>query len=153
MKARSFLLADDDKDDVEMFCEILMGIDNTILCHCVENGKEALRILDELAEKPDLIFLDINMPVMNGWQCLKQLKEDKRYQQIPVVVYSTSSHRREIDIAMELGALCFLTKPSDFKELQEIFRVIINNLGANLLSALYNFHKNSSNCILAVKNE
>jgi CheY-like chemotaxis protein len=148
MDKKIFLLADDDSDDTEMFCEALTAIDKTFDCRCVENGREVLETLGMLDEMPSLIFLDINMPLLNGWQCLKQLKEAERYRQIPVVIYSTSSHQREIDIAMELGALCFLTKPSDFGELKEMLRVIINNLGPDLSKAIGGFCKGQSRAVL-----
>lgn len=136
MEKRVFLLADDDKDDTEMFCEALAMIDSNIVCHCASDGREALKKLSELSEKPQIIFLDVNMPVMNGWQCLKHLKEDKHYEKIPVIVVSTSSHQREREIAAELGAFCHLTKPNDFNELTMILDVIVTNLGDGLLSAL-----------------
>ena len=136
MEKKIFLLADDDQDDTEMFSEALAMIDNNIVCHCASDGREALKKLNELSEKPQIIFLDVNMPVMNGWQCLKHLKADKRYEKIPVIIISTSSHQREQEIAAELGAFCYLTKPNDFNELTTILDVIVTNLGDGLLSAL-----------------
>jgi CheY-like chemotaxis protein len=79
---KNFLLADDDSDDREMFCEALLSIESTVICHTAVDSREALHMLDELAMQPHLIFLDVNMPVMSGWQCLKFLKEHhdtKRY--------------------------------------------------------------------------
>jgi CheY-like chemotaxis protein len=136
MDKKIFLLVDDDLDDTEMFCEALASIDNSIVCHCAGNGQEALQTLNTLYEKPNIIFLDVNMPVMNGWQCLKHLKEDERYKQIPVIIVSTSSHKRESEIAADLGALCYLTKPNDFDELTIVLQVIVANLDDGLSSAL-----------------
>lgn len=138
MQNRIFLLADDDRDDTEMFSEALAAIDETIVCHCVSDGRQALDTLDELVQLPDLIFLDVNMPVMNGWQCLKALKEDDRYYQVPVIIISTSSHERDIEIASELGALCYFTKPHYFTELTGVLQVIVENVEAGLPSALRN---------------
>lgn len=56
MDKKIFLLADDDRDDTEMFMETIAGIDNSIICHCTADGREALQKLDELTEKPHLIF-------------------------------------------------------------------------------------------------
>jgi len=142
MNNKIFLLADDDQDDTEMFCEAIEGIDKNIVCHCVTDGREALKKLAELPKKPDLIFLDINMPVMNGWQCLKFLKEDERYREIPVIVISTSSHQREKNIAASLGALCYFTKPNDFSELVQVLQIIVANVGAGLPNALENIQGN-----------
>ncbi|HYF33035.1 MAG TPA: response regulator [Chitinophagaceae bacterium] len=129
-----FLLADDDNDDMQLFCEALESVDPSVICYCAVNGLEVLDILSR-EEKPDLIFLDVNMPGMNGWQCLKAIKEIEAYKHIPVFMYSTSAHQREVDIALNLGAMCFFTKPHKFSELKSILQVITENIHANLLSA------------------
>ena len=123
----TILLAEDDKDDRELFCEALTNISAHTTIHYAENGIEVLNKLEELTTSPDMIFLDINMPVMNGWQCLKTLKEDNRYKNIPIVVYSSSSHQREKDIARDMGALLFFTKPNDFYQFMEKLGSIINS--------------------------
>lgn len=138
MDRKIFLLADDDRDDTEMFMEAITGIDSSIICHCTSDGREALLKLDELTEKPDLIFLDVNMPAMNGWQCLQILKADERYKKIPVVIISTSSHQRDINTAAELGTLCYFIKPNDFNELTQILQVMVASLGVGLADALRN---------------
>jgi CheY-like chemotaxis protein len=149
MNGRIFLLADDDSDDTEMFVEAIAGIDKSINCHSAVDGQEALKKLDELNKKPDLIFLDVNMPVMTGWQCLKILKEDERYNHIPVIIISTSSHQREIDIAIDLGALCYLTKPNNFNELKQVLQVIVMNIGTELPNALRDMQKKGSSFVFA----
>src|SRR5580765_482767 len=121
MMNKVLLLADDDVDDRELFCEALQAIDPSIICHLATDGKEVFEILsnNEL-DKPQLIFLDINMPRMDGWQCLSQLKEKSEYRDIPVLIYSTSVHQRDANRAIELGALCFFAKPNSFSELKNI---------------------------------
>lgn len=136
-----FLLADDDRDDTELFCEALSSIDQEVVCHCATDGREALKVLQELDRKPDIIFLDINMPVMNGWQCLKEIKKTAVYKEIPVIVYSTSTHQREIDIARELGAFCFFTKPSNYFELKESLQLIVSNMGSSLVKAMKDYNQ------------
>jgi len=136
MEQRIFLLADDDIDDREMFCEALGAINHMIVCHTEKDGRAALAALDELNTPPELIFLDVNMPVMNGWQCLQYLQEHKRYSAIPVIVMSTSSSQREINIAQSLHALCYLTKPHDFNDLIGVLRTIVDNPGTRLPAAL-----------------
>ena len=121
------LLAEDDTDDRELFCEALLDNDTSRTIHCTENGREAIDKLQQLSSLPDMIFLDINMPVMNGWQCLKVLKEDDRYKNIPVVVYSSSSHQREKDIATDMGAANFFTKPDNFYEFKEKLSMLVNS--------------------------
>lgn len=132
MAKNIFLLADDDSDDKELFSEALRSIDINIVCHITSDGSEALEKLSNLAEKPHLIFLDINMPVMNGWQCIKALKQDEKYVNIPVIIISTSSHQREMDLAQDFGALCYVTKPNDFNELRQVLQIFLAGLGAGL---------------------
>ncbi|HYC86884.1 MAG TPA: response regulator [Chryseosolibacter sp.] len=106
-----FLIVDDDTDDADLFCEALYQVaPKKMRCLKVENGQELFEVLSrEGTFSPDLIFLDINMPVMNGWQCLKKLKNDSCWKDIPTVIYSTSTSKRDIDLAYELGAMFFVT--------------------------------------------
>lgn len=135
-----FLLADDDDDDTELFREALEAIDPLIVCYCVRDGKKVLeRLGNKEFEKPQIILLDINMPGMNGWECLAELKKNEEYKDIPVIMYSTSSHQGESNIAIDLGALCFFTKPSDFIELENILKVIASTVNENLREALSQF--------------
>ncbi len=136
----TFLLADDDADDKTLFCEALSEIDPAIVCHTASDGKEALQILSEQQiMKPNIIFLDINMPVMDGWQCLVKLKEHNTHKDIPVIMYSTSSYQRDIEQALEGGAFCFFTKPSDYRELRNILRLIATTPVESLSAAMKEF--------------
>ena len=119
----SILLVDDDLDDAELFCDALVAADPDFKCHAARNGREALDLLDKILI-PSLIFLDLNMPVMNGWDCLKLLKSNALYKNIPVLMYSTSSNQNEKAIAADLGALGFITKPDDYGELKRILKVL-----------------------------
>lgn len=137
--SKIFLLADDDSDDADMFQEVLSEIDPAIIFHRSWDGYGVLESLeDKSLEHPDIIFLDINMPGMNGWQCLAKLKNSGAYKDIPVIIYSTSSNTRDAEIALDLGALCYITKPNDFNTLKKIFEIIVLNLNGNLLEALSN---------------
>ena len=137
---RFFLHADDDRDDAELFNEAVGSLDPAVEFEHVEDGRAVIDFLsDPHKRNPDLIFLDLNMPQMSGWQCLAKLKNDIYLQSIPVVMYSTSSHPRDKEIAVELGAHGFITKPTDFKELQRILRRISLEIGGgDLRKALKN---------------
>lgn len=136
MIKKLILLADDDIDDTEMFYEALADINENIECHCAINGSEALKILNDLNDLPKLIFLDVNMPVMSGWECLKFLKKDKRYQDIPVIMISTSSHKNDMEMASNLGSVCYFVKPNDFNDLKFVLSSIVSNLETDLKDAL-----------------
>lgn len=129
--ATKVFLADDDQDDREIFSEALASLDANVLYEGVENGKEAIEVLFSNTGRPNVIFLDINMPVMSGWDVLKKLKSDSQYADIPVIVYSTSSGEKEKRIAFELGAHCFVTKPESMKLIKAMLEVVISNVKNN----------------------
>jgi len=108
---RTFLLIDDDQDDKELFCEAIFAIDEQIVCYAETNGRKALEKLNsKKIENPDVIFLDVNMPIMDGWQCLSMLKSSDALKNIPVIMYSTSSQFEDIEKAQQMGAASFFTK-------------------------------------------
>jgi len=113
----TILYADDDPDDRELVSEVFSKIDPSISCVTVRDGREAIKTLHLAVELPDYIFLDINMPLMGGKDCLIELKKDKRLRVIPVIIYSTTIDRDEIDYFYDLGASSFLRKPNSFEEL------------------------------------
>lgn len=137
---KKFLIADDDSDDVELFKEALRNADPSIACYAASNGKEVFEKLNsgEFAH-PDIIFLDINMPEMDGWDCLAALKKDEAYKLIPVIMYSTSNEQRDVDTALNLGALCFYTKPTSFIQLQIVLSLIASNLEGHLVEAIKSY--------------
>src|SRR6185369_504496 len=85
------LLVDDDDDDQVMFLDALGEISNDVECITMNNGVEAIKSLKILRPLPSIIFLDLNMPLMNGFECLKHLKKDEQYKKIPVVIFTTSN--------------------------------------------------------------
>lgn len=138
-RKKILLLVDNDFDDAQLFEEALSEIDPSAIFRFAENGQDALdKLENENLEKPHIIFLDINMPVMDGWQCLTQLKKNEAYRNIPVIIYSTASYQREVDIAFDLGASCFYTKPKDYKHLKINLKIIADNLHRNLMEAIRN---------------
>lgn len=111
------LNVDDDQEDREFFCDALREIDPTIVCLVAGSGMDALSLLKKQTAHPDYIFLDINMPLMDGKQCLKALKTIPEFQDIPVIMYSTSTDSDEIRECYSLGAEDFLIKPHSYEKL------------------------------------
>lgn len=128
-KLKTLMIVDDDSDDREFFCEALNDIDSSAECLVAINGEDALKILrNGIKQLPDFIFLDLNMPRMDGRTCLAELKKDAKLKNIPVIIFSTSSYPQDIEETHERGAAYFLTKPSDFKKLKsEIVFVMSEN--------------------------
>ncbi|MEX2235392.1 MAG: response regulator [Cyclobacteriaceae bacterium] len=104
----TILYADDDVDDRELLSEAFQEIDSSISCRTVSDGQEAIETLHQIIELPDFVFLDINMPVMDGRNCLVELKKDSRLKVIPVIIYSTAIDQDEINRFYKLGASSFL---------------------------------------------
>lgn len=124
---RSILLIDDDDDDRSLFKEALSIHDKSIQCWTANDGQQGLELLTyELVILPDLIFLDLNMPKMNGIDFLKNVKSNRGFKTIPVVMYTTSSHPADVKKTKELGAIDYLTKPSDFNELYKKIVAVLN---------------------------
>ena len=114
---KNVFLVDDDRDDREIFIEALAEVDDSFSCFTAENGEDAIKKLHASAIIPDYIFLDLNMPRMNGRECLVEIKSIKQLKEIPVIIYTTSSLQKEKEELEKLGAWMFLTKPSNFSDL------------------------------------
>jgi CheY-like chemotaxis protein len=120
---KGIMLVDDDPEDREVFSDVYLAQFPGEQLYFAENGERALQSLELLFEQKAelcLIVLDLNMPIMNGSQTLKKLKEDERFRDIPVVIYSTSVNETEREECYRLGALDYLVKPSSFSDSVEI---------------------------------
>jgi CheY-like chemotaxis protein len=117
-KIKKIFLADDDEDDQLIFSEAVAAIDPSIQIDIAFNGKDALLKLNQMQSLPDLIFLDINMPLMDGFECLREIKLFAKYLNIPVIIYSTSHALSMVETSERLHADAFLTKPTSQKQLE-----------------------------------
>jgi len=127
LKLKSVLLVDDDIDDQDLFIEAVNEVDDSIECMSASNCEEALDLLkNKKIGMPDMIFLDLNMPRLNGKQCLAELKKEAHLADIPVIIYSTSSEKRDIEETSRLGAAHFLTKPNKFEELCKAISYVVS---------------------------
>ena len=113
---KTILLAEDDEDDYFLFCEAIKDFQGSLSLNWVRNGEELIAELTR--NKTDIIFLDINMPLKNGFECLREIRSDDRLKKIPVIVYSTSDDTKLIDSMYNAGANLYLCKPIEFKKLK-----------------------------------
>ncbi|MBS1566651.1 MAG: response regulator [Bacteroidetes bacterium] len=113
-------LIDDDVDDQDIFILALGEVDKSIHCHVASDAADALKRLGSGELQPDFIFLDLNMPRMNGKQCLSHLKKIDFLTDIPVIIYSTSSDLRDKNETEQLGAADYIVKPNSVSALAEI---------------------------------
>ncbi|TVZ15454.1 response regulator [Maribacter sp. MAR_2009_72] len=119
-------LVDDDEDDRSFFEEAIEEINIATQLFLFENGQEILKFLNlNQPILPKLIFLDLNMPIINGLQCLKEIRSHNHLDLIKVAIYSTSSSSTDIESAFAEGANLYVTKPDSFKKLTEIIHNIL----------------------------
>lgn len=123
------LIVEDNPGDVELAREALRETSLTLDVYVAEDGEEALRFLrreDDLAEAPpvDLVLLDLNMPKKTGHEVLDEMKADPDLRLTPVVVFTSSSAREDIEKAYDRYANCYITKPGDLDELVNVVRAI-----------------------------
>ena len=118
-------LVDDDPDDHEIFSIAMKDANSTSICVTAKNGLDALEQLQ--SNKlfiPDYIFLDLNMPVLDGKQLLIEIKKMDHLKDIPVIIYTTSSREMDIEETRRLGASHFIVKPYGMSRLTEILSSI-----------------------------
>ncbi len=123
---QNILLIDDDEDDREIFVSAVRGISNDVSFTGMSDAASALRKLENRDLVPEVIFLDINMPIMNGSQFLKEVKKNEALKNIPVIIFSTSSDASTIQKMKELGADIFITKPGKYKDLVDLLKPLIS---------------------------
>jgi len=110
----NIILAEDDIDDQNIFQIALQEIDSSVQAQFVSNGRELIQLLQHF--KPDLLFLDLEMPYKNGLECLLEIKRDPRLEKIPVIVFSSSTKPSNIQTAYEMGAHLFFVKPPVYSD-------------------------------------
>lgn len=125
-------MADDDKDDYLILKEAAEKADETLQVSYVANWLELYRFV--LKTHPDVLFLDINMPVKNGIECLQLLRKEKKYDNVSILIYSTSSSKDDIDNAYKNGANYFIIKPNAIGDITNIIKKLISMGKEALLS-------------------
>lgn len=120
----TILTVDDDIEDIEIFCDAVRDVDPSIVCLTAKSAEEALQILNSDIQLPEYIFLDINMPKVDGNVCLKEIKNDARLNKIPVIMYSTYSRKSDIETYKALNA-GFLRKHNSYYELVSALKEVL----------------------------
>jgi len=134
------LLADDDHDDTFLFREALTHIPIETALAVADNGMELLRMLKDSDKQPDVIFLDMNMPIKNGLECLEDIRSLAGYEQVPVVILSTSVAQYLWESAYRNGANLYVQKPTSFNGLVEILeKCLLGKAGATPPEGLEQF--------------
>ena len=121
---KKILIVEDDLDDQFNFKEAINALGEEMQYQIANNGHEAFECLEKNPSF-DLIFLDLNMPLLDGFETLRTLKQTKKYCDIPVYILSTSNNKGDISLCNSLGAKEFVTKPSSFNEFRDWLKKVL----------------------------
>ena len=115
---------DDDPDDREMFCRAVKKISQDIVCTQVESGEDAVHFFSKSEFSPDFIFMDINMPRMNGYECVKEIYQFANLSNTTIIMHSSSFNPRD-QVEFGILGLQYLLKTSNLNALAESIRKLI----------------------------
>ena len=121
----NILLADDDSDDCLFFKDVLDELHLPTLLTTVHNGEQLMEVLLNSDELPDILFLDLNMPRKNGFECLSEIKQTQKLNQVPVIIFSTSFVPDVVALLYQNGAHHYICKPDDYELLLKILRRVV----------------------------
>ncbi len=121
LKQLNILLADDDTDDCLFFKEAIAGLQPATNFIAVHDGEQLMHLLgNDTNQLPHILFLDLNMPRKNGFECLAEIKQNKKLNGLPVVIFSTSFEQEIVNLLYDNGAQYFIRKPSEFIQFKNI---------------------------------
>lgn len=121
----TILLADDDADDCLLFRDALGELDLDTKLSTVVNGEQLMEVLSRMDPLPDLLFLDLNMPRKNGFDCLKEIRGSERLHLLRVIILSTSLEENMVNVLYANGADYYICKPNEFSQLVSVIRIAL----------------------------
>ena len=122
----NIILADDDEDDRLFFTDAFDELKITTRVKTFEDGVYLMDYLNtENTPLPNVLFLDLNMPRKSGMECLKEIKQNSKFNDIAIAIYSTSASEEDIENTFVMGANIYIKKPSDFKTLKKILSEVV----------------------------
>lgn len=125
MKNLKICLVDDDQDDREIFQEAFNDLNSGNDLSTFNNGLEVIDYLTSVEVIPDIIFLDLNMPLIGGLETLREIRKNERLKTLSVAIYSTSSTDKDIEETLAAGANIYITKPASFSSLKDMLKKVI----------------------------
>ncbi|WP_128545171.1 response regulator [Larkinella soli] len=109
----TIVLLDDDEEECVLISSVVVKEWPDVVLQCIHSGAEFWNYLETAETPPGLVMMDLNLPVESGYEHLKRLRKDKRFQAIPVIVYTGSPSEEDVAACYEAGATAYLTKPDD----------------------------------------
>jgi CheY-like chemotaxis protein len=108
-----------------LFADALQHVSKEVELSMATDGDELISLLRSSPHLPDVVFLDLNMPAMSGFESLKEIKKDPQLRQLPVIIFTTTRRRETVDQLFDLGARYYLEKPTDFGRLKTLIGAIL----------------------------
>ena len=121
-QVRNVLMAEDDADDFELFADAINELSIRVFLTRAENGDVLMKILHE--KIPDMLFLDIIMPCRNGKDCLQEIRENRKFDNLPIIVYSGMKDLDTVEFCFRKGTNMYVYKPHTFAELVDVIQKI-----------------------------
>ncbi len=120
-------MADDDKDDCDLFKEALDELLLPANLGVVHDGEQLMQLLNnQTIELPQMLFLDLNMPRKNGFECLSEIKHNDHLKNLPVIIFSTSFDRDIVNKLHINGAHYYISKPNEFTKLKDVIHAALS---------------------------
>jgi CheY-like chemotaxis protein len=126
LQTKKIVIADDDADDCLLFQDVLEDLNIKTDLVIIANGRQLLDYLFEKEDMPELIFLDMNMPLIDGMEALIEIRKCARLQNVPIVIFSTSSHNQIVIDVYKAGANLFIRKPDSFEKMRKILNDVFS---------------------------
>lgn len=122
----NILYTDDDQEDQLMFLDAASEVSDKVRVYTQMNGDDLLKTLYNPPPSPLVIFLDLNMPVKNGFEVLKEIRATDDIKKVPVIIFTTSDNNNAIEITRELGATMYIPKPLTYTSLKLVIKHVIS---------------------------
>lgn len=116
------LIGEDDDDDFTIFSSVISDLPFDILLTRAENGNIVIKLIDQ--SNPDILFLDILLPQKDGRKCIQEIRANKKYDSLPIIVYTSLSDLDNVEFFYRCGANLYVIKPSSFAELKSALEKI-----------------------------
>lgn len=123
---QNIYLAEDDEDDIFFFQYAIEKLMPACNLKIAQNGLQLIDLIRNSQTSPDLMFIDINMPMVDGFETLSRLKSMPGYKQVPTIVYSTSRRDEDVIRAYKVGASAYLVKPLELESLEKAVQKVLH---------------------------
>ena len=118
------LMAEDDKDDFDVLADAISKVPVKVILSRAENGDVLMKLIHE--KIPDLLFLDIILPGRDGRDCIREIRSDKKFDKLPIIVYTSLKDLDTIEFCYRWGSNLFVQKPQTYSEIADIVRRIFS---------------------------